>query len=105
MDVLVVCRVLRVVDGNNRCYILCHPSLDVGRGENEAIVRVLTLRKDTPTSALLAISAGMSVLWNCLICSADVELLHRAKLFDSKRLCEFYYLREHCYSSKDVVTD
>lgn len=52
---------LRVVDGNNRCYILCHPTLmlEVG-GEDigDRKVNVKILRGDTPQSVLLAISAG-----------------------------------------------
>ena len=55
------CRKLRVVDGNNRCYILCHPTLmaEVGGGNIEdREVNVKILREDTPQSVLLAISAG-----------------------------------------------
>ena len=50
-----------MVDGNNRCYILCHPTLmaEVGGGNIEdREVNVKILREDTPQSVLLAISAG-----------------------------------------------
>jgi hypothetical protein len=50
-----------VVDGNNRCYILCHPTLmeECGGGNiDDREVNVKILRDDTPQSVLLAISAG-----------------------------------------------
>lgn len=55
------CRMLRVVDGNNRCYILCHPTLMAeveGGNIGDRKVNVNILREDTPQSVLLAISAG-----------------------------------------------
>ena len=50
-----------MVDGNNRCYSLCHPTLMAeGEGGNigDRKVNVNILREDTPQSVLLAISAG-----------------------------------------------
>jgi len=61
MICFVFCRQFRVVDGNNRCYILCHPTLyrECGGGDIAGFkVRVIILREDTPTSVLLGISAG-----------------------------------------------
>ena len=58
---LVFYRLFRVVDGNNRCYILCHPTLmtEYGGGNvRDLNVRVIILKEDTLTSVLLAISAG-----------------------------------------------
>jgi len=55
----------RVVDGNNRCYILCHPTLMRGKVD-DVKVRVIILKEDTPTSVLLGISAGR--WWGTLRC-------------------------------------